>query len=149
MLSKYLRQLCTRKLIVQCLHWSPHSHLFKEKLPTCLLPWSVWTFQERLSVCAILTHGPQTTLYRTIMYNFVWIYLCQHCTKILPVQCWPMANRQILWAKPHTFLYRPFWNNIAWKYCLFNVVQTCLRQHCSRKLLKIGHRHLFSHKNQF
>ena len=98
MLSKYLRQFCTRKLIVQCLHWS-HSHLFKEKWPTCLLPWSVWTFQKKLSVCAMLTHGPQTTLYRKIMYNFVWIYLCQHCTKKLPVQCWPMANRQILWEK--------------------------------------------------
>ena len=30
---------------------------------------------------------------------------------------------------------RPCWNNIALEYCLVNVVQICLRQHCTRKLL--------------
>ena len=35
----------------------------------------------------------------------------------------------------YTMLCRPCWNNIALEYCLVNVVQICLRQHCTRKLL--------------
>ena len=47
-------------------------------------------------------------------------------------------------------LCRPCWNNIAQEYCLVNVVQICLRQHCTRKLLAQywlkAHRYTFAEK---
>ena len=33
------------------------------------------------------------------LYNVVLIYLCWHCTRKLPLQCWPTANRQVSWGK--------------------------------------------------
>ena len=38
----------------------------------------------------MLTHSPQATLHKKIIYNFVWIYLSQHCTRELLVHCWPI-----------------------------------------------------------
>ena len=44
-------------------------------------------------------HSPQTALQRKIIYNSVRIFLGPNCTWKSPVQCWPMANRQLLWEK--------------------------------------------------
>ena len=49
--------------------------------------------------CEMLAHSPQTTFLRKTIYNVVWICLGQHYTRILPVQYWPMVNRQFFLAK--------------------------------------------------
>ena len=46
----------------------------------------------------MLAHSLQTNFHGKIMYNFAWIYLGQHCARKLPAQCWPMANRHLLWG---------------------------------------------------
>ena len=39
----------------------------------------------------------------------------QHCTRKLHVQCWPMANKHLLWGTQpiHTMLCRSCWDNIT------------------------------------
>ena len=48
----------------------------------------------------ILAQCPQTTLHRKIIYNFVWIYLGQHCIWKLLAQCWPCSHRCTFAGKP-------------------------------------------------
>ena len=48
----------------------------------------------------MLAHSPQTNLHIKRIYNFVWIYLGQHCTRKLLVQCWPRAHRYTFSGKP-------------------------------------------------
>ena len=81
---------------------------------------------HKIVICAMLGLSPQssqcclntseTMLYRTnclgnvdpehteslhkkIIFSFVWIYLHQHWTRKLPVECCAMADRQSLWGK--------------------------------------------------
>ena len=63
--------------------------------------------------CVMLAQSPKTFLHMKIIYNFVWIYLGQHFTRKLPMQCWPRANRL-------------FFQEIN----LQNVLLTMLGQHC-------------------
>ena len=50
----------------------------------------------------------------------------------------------------YRMLHWPCWDNLAWKYCLVNVAQICLRQHCTRKLFVYCwaklHRYSFAEK---
>ena len=80
----HLRQHCTRKLLEQC--WPrPHTHLFAGKQPAkqpyTILRWSARNITKKIT-CAIMTHSPETTLHRKIIYNFFWtagsISLGQH-----------------------------------------------------------------------
>ena len=68
---------------------------------------------------AMLTHSPWTTLHRKIICNVVLIYVGQHCARKLPVQCWPMVNRQLFHSK---ITYRMLCLS-RWEYCLANVVK--------------------------
>ena len=65
----------------------------------------------------MLAYSPQATLDRKMIYNFIWIYLVQHCIRKLPVKCcsWLRYN--------------------CYEEDKFSVVQICLRQYCTRKLL--------------
>ena len=105
---------------------------------TVLSDLPVPTLHKKLT-CVMLAHSPQTTLHRKIIYNFVWIYMGQHCIRKL------LAH-----AQDTTFMRKTCWNNIAQEYCLVNVVQICLRQHCTRKLLSQcwlkAHRYTFAEK---
>ena len=47
----------------------------------------------------MLAHSPQATLQKKIIYNVFWVSLGQHFTRKLPVQCWPIGNRQLLLGK--------------------------------------------------
>ena len=67
----------------------------------------------------MLTHSPWTTLHRKIICNVVLIYVGQHCARKLPVQCWPMVNRQLFHSK---ITYRMLCLS-RWEYCLANVVE--------------------------
>ena len=68
---------------------------------------------------AMLTHSPWTALYRKIICNVVLIYVGQHCARKLPVQYWPMVNRQLFHSK---ITYRMLCLS-RWEYCLANVVE--------------------------
>ena len=54
----------------------------------------------------MLAYCPLTTLHRKIIYNFVWIYLGQHCISKLLAQCWPRAHR-------YSFTGKPAFSNVA------------------------------------
>ena len=73
----------TKKILVQC--WS-------SALPDP-------TLHKKITF-AMLTYCPQTTLHRKKIYNFVWIYLGQHCIKKLLAQCWPREHRYTFAGKP-------------------------------------------------
>ena len=93
-----MRKHCSKKLLVKCLH-KVHRHHFAEKYPTqCCLDLHGPALHKE-NTCAMLGHSPQTTLHRQITYNVVWICLGQHCARKLPVQCWFIANRQLLRGK--------------------------------------------------
>ena len=74
------------------------SHCIRTSSCKCCLSPSETTFHKKIT-CAILIHNPQTNLHRKTIYDFVWIYLHNHCTRKLPVWCWPITNRQLLWGK--------------------------------------------------
>ena len=61
----------------------------------------------------MLTHSPKTTLHRKIIYDFVWIYLGQHCIRKL------LCNVGS-WLR----------DNSHKEYNLYNVVSTMLGQYC-------------------
>ena len=82
-----------------------------------MLSWSAWANIAREITCAMLTHSPQITLHKKIIYNFVWIYLSQRCTKKLLVQCWP------IWLTDNVYEE----NNV------YNAESTLLRQYCTQK----------------
>ena len=63
------------------------------------------TLHKKISL-AMLTYCPQTTLLRKIIFNFVWIYLGQHCIRKLLAQCWPRADR-------YTFEWKPAFSDMS------------------------------------
>ena len=63
---------------------------FHKKITYTTMFWSAWANIALEITCAMLTHSPQTTLHKKIIYNFVWIYLSQRCTRKLLVHCWPI-----------------------------------------------------------
>ena len=72
---------------------------FRRKITyTMLSDLPVPTLNKKLT-WVMPAHSPQTNLHRKIIYNFVWIYLGQHCIRKLPVECWPMAKIQLLWGR--------------------------------------------------
>ena len=79
-----------------------------------MLSSSAWANIAQEITCTMLIHSPQTTLHKKIIYNFVWIYLGQHCTRKLLVQCWPTWLTDNVYAE----------NNLC------NAVLTILGQHC-------------------
>ena len=82
-----------------------------------MLSWSALANIVREITCAMLTHNPQTTLHKKIIYNFFWIYLSQRCTRKLLVQYWSI------------------WLSVYEENNLYNAASTLLKQHCTRKLL--------------
>ena len=96
--------------------------------------------------CAMFAHNPQTTLHRKIVVNFVWIYLGVTLCDVGP---W-LRNYSYKRKTIYRILYRSCWDNIAYKYCLVNVAQLRLWQHCTKKLLvhcwARANRHTFAGK---
>ena len=95
----------------------------------CYIDLPLPTLHTKTTCASLLIQSPRTTLHRKIISNVVLIYADQHCTKNLPLQCWPMFNKQLF------MLCLPSWENIAQENCILNVLQIHLRQHCTRKLL--------------
>ena len=102
----HLREHCTRKLLLQC--WTRAlRHVFRGKYPiqSCL-DLSVPTLHTKTTcvlhtktTCAVFIQSPRTTLHRKIISIVVLVYAGQHCTRNLPVQCWPMVDKQLFLAK--------------------------------------------------
>ena len=99
---------------------------------------------EKLT-CVMLAHSPQTTLHQKIIYNFVLIYLGQHCMR----NClWNVGS----WLRYNFYEEDNLYNIVSTmlEYCPVNVVQICSRQHCTRKLLvqcqPKAHRYTFAEK---
>ena len=63
--------------------------------------WSGWPTLHKKTTWTMLANSPQTNFHKKIIHNFVWIYLGQHSTRKLLVECWIMADRQPLWEKRH------------------------------------------------
>ena len=60
--------------------------------------------------------------------------LGQHCTKFLPVQCCPKSIKTTLnRIFSCALLSSASWTTFHKEYCLVNVVQIGLRQHCTQK----------------
>ena len=129
-----LGQHCTGFLPVQYCSKSITTTL--SRIFSCaILSGAFLTTFHKVFTCAMLSKSIRTTLNRIFFSNAVWsllgnaaqgFYLCnvvprvlrqcclepfgQHCTRILPVQCWSMTfMRKII----YTMLYRPCWDNIA------------------------------------
>ena len=81
--------------------------LYTQSFPNMAEP----TFHKKIT-WAIMAHSPQPNFHKKIIYNFTWIYLGQHCVRKLPVECWPMANRQLLW-KNNLYNVASCWDNIV------------------------------------
>ena len=73
----------------------------------------------------MLADSTQTTLHKKITYNFVWIYLGQHCTKKLPAQL--AHGQQITFMRKitYTVLCRSCWDNSA------QIIISCKTVHLS------------------
>ena len=77
------------------------------------------TTLSRIFSCAVLSGASWTTLHKAF-------------------SCAILAHSKqatFMSKMTYTMLYRPCWDNIVQEYCLVNVVQTRLRQHCTRNYL--------------
>ena len=62
---------------------------FCKKTPYQIFSWP--TLHKKIT-CAVLANCPQTNFHRKIIYNFVWVYLGQSCTRKLPVHVGPLPT---------------------------------------------------------
>ena len=78
----------------------------------CCLDLTESTLYKKINL-VMLTHSPKTTLHRKIIYDFVWIYLGQHCIRKLlrNVGSWLRGNSHK-------------------EYNLYNIASTMLGQYC-------------------
>ena len=87
-----------KKIICAIVVYSAQTRFRRKITYTMLSHLPVPTFHKKIT-SAMLTHSPRTTLYRKIISSVILINVGQNCARALPVQCWPMVNKQLFLAK--------------------------------------------------
>ena len=87
-----------KKIACAMLAQSAQTRFRRKIIYTMLSDLSVPTLHKK-NICAMLTHSPRTTFHTKIICNVILINVGQHCARTLPVQCWPMVNKQLFLAK--------------------------------------------------
>ena len=64
-------------------------------------------------MCNVSPEHTVTVSQENDLYNVILIYFGQHCTRKLPVQGWPTANKQFFTGKQSTILSGSIWANSA------------------------------------